>query len=403
MRLAYLAIGMLFVGGALSLSFAAATPTPAPVGVAQPAGFREAATTVATNSVWWVGGSSSDPTTLPNTGARFTVPVIAFTTTGCLSFWIAEGYTNNYWGQVGYYICDGSTPVSFYQIWSLSPNSVIAGGSNPTAPTGTPTYSMYLQSGTTWAYAVGGTVMGTYNMGESTSSSTYPVEAYSEEQSTSVYPFPAVTLSAIQVQNAGAWGGMTTAASYGSAYGVQGYLQNSNLPKNELIVGGSLPILPGGTKLWSSATASTSASTLKVSSTVSSSTSSSSSTTYIPPTLTVTNTQTVTSTVTSTLPASTTTVTSTLPANTTTTTITATTPVNSSVETVVATETFCVQGNPATGVACSGANGPLGQRGGPSLTSVGVGGLLLAGVGAGALILNRRRSRNRTRTRIQSA
>jgi len=244
-------------------------------------------------------------------------------------------------------------------------------------------------------------------MGESTSSSTYPVEAYSEEQSTSVYPFPAVTLSAIQVQNAGAWGGMTTAASYGSAYGVQGYLQNSNLPKNELIVGGSLPILPGGTKLWSSATASTSASTLvstsastlKVSSTVSSSTSSSSSTTYIPPTLTVTNTQTVTST----LPASTTTVTSTLPANTTTTTITATTPVNSSVETVVATETFCVQGNPATGVACSGANGPLGQRGGPSLTSVGVGGLLLAGVGAGALILNRRRSRNRTRTRIQSA
>ena len=129
-RLAYLVISMLFVGGALSLSFAAASPTPSPLGTVQPAGFREAATTAATNSVWWVGGSSSDPSTLPNTGARFTVPVIAFTTaTGCLSFWVAEGFANNYWGQVGYYICDGSTPVSFYQIWNLSPNTILAGGS----------------------------------------------------------------------------------------------------------------------------------------------------------------------------------------------------------------------------------------------------------------------------------
>src|ERR1700722_652091 len=243
MRLAYLVISMLFVGGALSLSFAAASPTPSPVGTVQPAGFREAATTAATNSVWWVGGSSSDSSTLPNTGARFTVPVITFTTAnGSLSFWVAEGFTNGYWGQVGYYICDGSTPISFYQIWNLGPNTILAGGAatapNGAAivPTGTPTYSMYLQSGTTWAYAVGGTVMGTYNMGESTTSSTYPVQAYSEEQSTSVYVFPATTLSAIQVQNAGAWGGMTTAASYGSAYGVQGNAQNSNLPKNEIIV-----------------------------------------------------------------------------------------------------------------------------------------------------------------------
>jgi hypothetical protein len=71
---------------------------------------------------------------------------------------------------------------------------------------------------------------------------------------------------------------------------------------------------------------------------------------------------------------------------------------------VVATETFCVQGNPAQGVACSGSSaGALTQRGGPSLTSVGVGGLLLAGAAGGALLLNRRRSRNRSRTRTQSA
>jgi hypothetical protein len=269
---------------------------------------------------------------------------------------------------------------------------------------------MHLVSGTTWAYAVGGTVMGTYNMGESTSSSTYPVEAYSEEQSTSVYTFPATTLSSIQVQIAGAWGGMTTAYSYGTAYGLQGNLQNSNLPKNEIIVGGTLPVLGSSTKLWapasattSSTTSSSSSSTAPSSTTSSSTTSSSSSTISAPPTLTVTSTQTVTSTVTSTLPASTTTVTSTLPASTTTTTVTTMTPMNSTIETVVATETFCVQGNPSQGVACSPVGAPLSQRGGPSLTSIGVGGLLLAGAGASAILLNRRRSRNRSRTRTQSA
>ena len=223
-------------------------------------------------------------------------------------------------------------------------------------------------------------------MGESPLASTYPVQAYSEEQSTSVYVFPATTLSTIQVQNAGAWGGMTTAVSYGTAYGVQGNAQNSNLPKNEIIVGGSLPALSSSTKLWTAVSTTTSASSTtqsttskSSSSTTSSTTSSISSTIPTPPTLTITSTQTVTSTVTSTLPASVTTVTSTLPASVTTTTITTTAPTNSSVDTVVATETFCVQGNPAQGVACSGSSaGALAQRGGPSLTSVGVGGLLLS-------------------------
>jgi hypothetical protein len=94
MRLAYIVISMLFVGGALSLSFATASPTPAPVGTVQPAGFREAA---ATNSIWWVGASASDSSTLPNTGARLNIPVIVFSTAGCLSFWVAEGFANNYW------------------------------------------------------------------------------------------------------------------------------------------------------------------------------------------------------------------------------------------------------------------------------------------------------------------
>ena len=120
--------------------------------------------------------------------------------------------------------------------------------------------------------------------------------------------------------------------------------------------------------------------------------------------VTVTSTQTVTSTATSTPAVNTATVTSTPAVTTVTTTILSSTPVNSTVITVVATGTFCVQGNPAQDVTCSTSSGSgLSQTNGPSLTSVGVGGLLLAGAAAGVILLNRRRSRNRSETRTVSA
>jgi hypothetical protein len=121
-------------------------------------------------------------------------------------------------------------------------------------------------------------------------------------------------------------------------------------------------------------------------------------------TVTVTSTQTVTSTAISTPPVNTTTVTSTPSASTVTSTVISGTPINSTVITVVATGTFCVQGSPAQGVACPTSSGiSASKSGGSSLTSIGVGGFLLAGAAAGALLLNRRRSRKRDAIRTVSA
>src|SRR2546426_7959558 len=128
--------------------------------------------TAGASSVWWVGASSVDSSALPNTGVRSTFQVITLPVVGCLSFWVSDDLSNNVWGQVGYYICDGTTPTAFYQIWNLNTNTVLSGGSS-TVSIGAHTFSMYLQSGTTWAYAIDGTVFGTYNMGAAISSSTY--------------------------------------------------------------------------------------------------------------------------------------------------------------------------------------------------------------------------------------
>ena len=222
-------------------------------------------------------------------------------------------------GQIGYYLCSGDSPVSFYQVWNLGSESVLAGGTG-SITTGTHAFSMYLQSGTTWAYAVDGTVMGTFDMGASVSSSSYPVEAFSEEQASSVFAFPAVTFSTtMQVFESGLWTPVQTAVSYGTSWGVQGNFQNPGLPNNEMVVGGSVGTLPAGTSLWGST-----------------STSSSSTTSMSPPTVTVTVTSTVTQTVTQT---STTTSTQTLPPSTTTVTTTTTAPPVTTTQTVTQTVT----------------------------------------------------------------
>jgi len=316
MRWVYLMLALIFVGGALSLNSATAGlkagPQPTTFTGSPPAG-----------SVWWVGASSSDSSALPNTGVQSDIQVINFASTGCLAFWIADGLPNDEWGQVGYYLCSGEAPVSFYQVWNLGSQTILAGGMG-SITTGTHTFSMYLQSGTTWAYSVDGTVMGTFDMGASASSSSYPVEAFSEEQASSVFSFPAVTFSnTMQALQSGTWGPVQTAVSYGTAWGVQGNLQNSNLQNDEIIIGGSVSALPAGTLLWGPGSTS----------------STSSSTSMDPPTVTVTVTSTVTQTSTQT---STTTVTSTLPATTTTVTSTTTSPPVTTTQTVTQTQTSTV-------------------------------------------------------------
>ncbi len=340
------------------------------------------AATGASSSVWWVGASSTDSSALPNTGVRGTFPVISFQVTGCLAFWVSDDLTNNVWGQVGYYICDGTTPIAFYQIWNLNSNSVLNGGSSSVSA-GDHTFSMYLQSGTTWAYAVDGTVLGTYDMGAASSSSSYPVQALSEEQATSIFAFPSVTFTnAMEVMKAGSWSPVQTAKSYGTGWGVQGAMQNSGLQNDQISIGGAIGTISQGSTLWNAGIVSTSSSTTG--------TTSSTSTTTMPPatsTVTVTSTvtaptvtQTSTSTVTSTrtVPASTSTstVTSTqtktqtstmtstltLPATTTTTTVTSTAPVGTATttqtSTTTSTVTSTVSGQPTTSTATASTAQP---------------------------------------------
>jgi hypothetical protein len=237
------------------------------------------------SSVWWVGASSTDASALPNAGVEGVIQVISTQVTGCLSFWVSDDLSNNNWGQVGYFICDGSVPVAFYQAWNLNTNEIIAGGSASVSP-GTHSFAMYLQSGTTWAYALDGSVMGTYDMGASTSSSSYPVYALSEEEADSVFAFPSVTFTtAMQVLQSGTWNAVQTAQSYGTAWGTSGYAQGGGLQNDQIAVGGSLAALPQGTLLWGTGSSTT---TTSVSSTLS------------PATSTVTGTATVTDTTTST-------------------------------------------------------------------------------------------------------
>jgi hypothetical protein len=265
--------------------------------------------------VWWVGASSTDASALPNTGVKGVIQVISTQVTGCLSFWVSDDLSNDNWGQVGYFICNGSAPVAFYQVWDLNNSTIIAGGS-ASVSTGTHSFAMYVQSGTTWAYALDGSVMGTFDMGASTSSSSYPVYALSEEDASNVFAFPSVTFTtAMQVLQSGTWNSVQTAQSYGTAWGTSGQAQGGGLQNDQIAVGGSLAALPQGTLLWgadsSTTTSSVSSTSLRTTSTatatdtVTDTTTSTQTATQLPTTTqtattTQTRTQTVTDTVTTT-------------------------------------------------------------------------------------------------------
>lgn len=292
--------------------------------------------TPASSSVAWVGASSSDHSALPNTGVRATIQVIYFQTSDVLDFWVADDLSNNMWGQVGYANTPGSSaPWAFWQVWDLTTNQMVGTGSTSSISVGSHVFSMYLQSGMTWAFAIDGVVFGTYDMGASSSSTSYPVYALSEEQASTYFSFPSVTFSkAMQVLRSGVWSDVQTAVSYGDEWGVQGNSQNSALSLDEIVVGGSAASLSAGTTLWSSA------STL-------STTSSSSTNTFPAPTTTITSTatstatSTVTSTATSTTTSATTkTTTSTMTSPTTTTSIVTTTQTSTGTVTSISTTTL---------------------------------------------------------------
>ena len=242
----------------------------------------------ASSGYWYGGASSTDSSALPNSGVEGAIQVVPQEVSGCLSFWVADDASNNVWGQVGYYICSGSTPVAFYQIWNLNSNTILTTGVTSVSA-GTHTFSMYLQQGTVWAYALDGVVFGTYDMGAAVSSSSYPVYALSEEGGvSSTFQFSSVTFpTAMDVYKNGGWGAVSTANAYGGSWGVQGNLQNPALNVDEMIVGGTLPTL-STVPLWNSlATTTTSSSTTQT--TTSSSTTTATTTTATTTTSTTTS------------------------------------------------------------------------------------------------------------------
>jgi hypothetical protein len=217
------------------------------------------------SSGYWVGAQASDSTALPNTGIQATIQVISQKVTGCLSFWVSEEASSGTWGQVGYYICNGDMPVAFYQIWSSG--SVQVTGTTSVS-TGYHQFSMYVQSGDTWAYALDGTVFGTFNMGAGISSKTYPAQAMSEEGYVNGPWTPARVKfgTAMQVLQSGAWTSPQTAFSYSwpyrcssdlmSCWGLQGNLQYTSVPADTIVVGGGEPQVAGGSPLWNGTTTS---------------------------------------------------------------------------------------------------------------------------------------------------
>src|SRR5215467_11993025 len=99
-------------------------------------------TTVSSGSSnYWVG----EQVAIQNTGVQATIQVVSEQVTGCLSYWIGDDSAANIWGQVGYYLCDSSTPIAFYQIWNLNTYSVLVTGTTSVS-TGNHQFSMYLQS-----------------------------------------------------------------------------------------------------------------------------------------------------------------------------------------------------------------------------------------------------------------
>ncbi len=229
------------------------------------------------SNVYYVGAQA--PTTaggayLTNAGAQTTIQVVTTTVTGCLSYWIGDDSAANVWGQVGYYICNGATPVAFYQIWNLTSGAALTSGTTSVS-TGYHTFSMYSQSGgTTWAFGLDGTPFGTYNLGASVSLGTYPVQAVSEEGLVSgPWTPPQVSFStAMQTYQTAStnpsgsgwvsvasafepWSGCTSGGASNNTggytcWGIAGHLQDSTIPGDALVTGGSRVPLPAGTSLW---------------------------------------------------------------------------------------------------------------------------------------------------------
>ncbi len=171
---------------------------------------------------------------------------------GVVSFWISEAFENNLWAQVGYYIQSGSQPVGFYQIWSLNNRSEISTGTTKVTD-GIHEFAILHGNNTTWQFVIDSKVFGSFNMQTNSTSSSYPIYAMSEEGYTNEpFAFSQVMFSrAIQVLNSGNWYNVPSAVSFGTAWGIDGRVQSSQLLENQFVVGGSTRVIAANAELWS--------------------------------------------------------------------------------------------------------------------------------------------------------
>jgi hypothetical protein len=183
---------------------------------------------------------------LPNTGVRSSIQVHSFEVlVGCVAFWVSDDSASNYWMQAGYYICDGSIPVVFTEVWNLGTNQIVYSSTLNSVPTsGTHQFAVYLQSGTTWVATYDGAVIGSYNLQSAVSSTTYPAYALTEENSlVSGILIPSTSFSVgIQALMNGAWVDPSSITVYnlGGTWGLEGPAQNSGMAADSFIVGGLL-------------------------------------------------------------------------------------------------------------------------------------------------------------------
>lgn len=210
----------------------------------------------AANTVYWLGAKSQGVT---NSGIETTMQVQSINVANgdCLSFWVSDSeFSNGYWGQIGWFSCSGSQIVAFYQIWDLNNYSVITAGDTTASP-GMHTFTMAVQTGTIWSFALDGSVFGIVDFKTNSLNLGYPIYVMSEEQAPSPFVFPQQSFStAMNVQVNGQWQPVSSASVYsagGATWGIKGNSQDSTIPKNTLQMGDNLPNLGSNTQLWTNA------------------------------------------------------------------------------------------------------------------------------------------------------
>jgi hypothetical protein len=215
---------------------------------------------------WWIGASSTQTSAIPNSGVQMETMVVttpAAAAGGCFSVWTSDVLDNDMWGQIGFSACDDEGEpfydlTSFFQVWNLAVGSdgeLLIDQESDDITVGLHTFSMYVQSGTTWAYAVDGNVMGIADMGSATASAPSGVQTLSEEGDGVAAAFvpPSVPLPvAMEVRSGTTWGPATTAIIVNTAGlgGVVGNLQDSTLADDQIVIGGDSPTLSQDIPLW---------------------------------------------------------------------------------------------------------------------------------------------------------